>query len=76
MESLKKPVTLSDREVVISASFGISICPDDGDCPEQLMMQADEALYHAKAAGRNACAFWKPHKRYHVVRFATDKIQG
>ncbi|MDR1978570.1 MAG: diguanylate cyclase [Synergistaceae bacterium] len=70
MASLKKPVQIEGKEVTISASFGISICPEDGDKPKQLMLLADEALYHAKSVGRNACAFWKPNKRYNVVRFA------
>jgi diguanylate cyclase (GGDEF)-like protein/PAS domain S-box-containing protein len=72
MASLKKPIVLDDNEIAISASFGISICPDDGDKPKQLMMLADEALYHAKASGRNACAFWKADKRYHIICFETE----
>ncbi|MDR1379034.1 MAG: diguanylate cyclase [Synergistaceae bacterium] len=75
MASLKKPMILKDKEITISASFGISICPDDGDHPQQLMMRADEALYYAKATGRNACAFWKTNKRYHVIRFESGMLK-
>jgi diguanylate cyclase (GGDEF)-like protein/PAS domain S-box-containing protein len=69
IDSLKKPISIGSQQITISASFGISICPEDGDKPAQLMMLADEALYHAKSVGRDACAFWKPNKRYNVVRF-------
>jgi diguanylate cyclase (GGDEF)-like protein/PAS domain S-box-containing protein len=69
MLALKKPVFYENHELRISASMGISICPEDGDKPKQLMQFADEALYFAKAEGRNACAFWKPDKRYNVVHF-------
>ena len=69
MVALKKPVFYEGHELRISASMGISICPEDGDKPKQLMQLADEALYFAKAEGRNACAFWKPEKRYNVVHF-------
>ncbi|MDR1620955.1 MAG: diguanylate cyclase [Synergistaceae bacterium] len=71
IDSLKKPISIGDQQITISASFGICICPEDGDKPNQLMMLADEALYHAKSVGRNACAFWKPNKRYNVVRFTS-----
>jgi diguanylate cyclase (GGDEF)-like protein len=37
----------------ISASIGIALSPDDGTIPQDLMRAADEALYAAKAAGRN-----------------------
>ncbi len=34
-------------------SIGVAVFPDDGQVTEQLTRQADEALYRAKAAGRN-----------------------
>jgi diguanylate cyclase (GGDEF)-like protein len=34
-------------------SIGFASYPDDGQLPEQLTRQADEALYRAKNAGRN-----------------------
>ncbi|MDR1376662.1 MAG: sensor domain-containing diguanylate cyclase [Synergistaceae bacterium] len=69
IDSLKKPIQIGDKKATISASFGVSVYPEDGDKPNQLMILADEALYHAKNVGRNVCAFWKPNKRYNLVRF-------
>jgi diguanylate cyclase (GGDEF)-like protein len=37
----------------VTASFGVAVLPDDGPDGEQLVRQADRALYAAKAAGRN-----------------------
>lgn len=36
-----------------SISIGLAVWPDDGEVAEQVTRQADEALYRAKAAGRN-----------------------
>ncbi len=40
-------------------SIGISVYPTHGDCAEALLIQADQALYVAKAAGRNQVVAWK-----------------
>ncbi len=37
----------------VTASFGISGYPDDGETPEELIEKADKALYAAKGSGRN-----------------------
>jgi diguanylate cyclase (GGDEF)-like protein len=42
------------QDLKITASLGVSCCPRAGVCgPEDLIRRADEALYEAKAAGRN-----------------------
>jgi diguanylate cyclase (GGDEF)-like protein/PAS domain S-box-containing protein len=51
--SFEAPLVLDDRqEVVISPSIGISLYPDHGQVPTELLKQADTAMYQAKAAGR------------------------
>jgi two-component system cell cycle response regulator len=47
----RTPVLYGDREIVVSVSGGCAA--GDGDDPEDLVRQADAALYAAKAAGRN-----------------------
>jgi diguanylate cyclase (GGDEF)-like protein len=46
---------ISRGEVTVNPtiSIGFAVSPDDGRLPEQLTRHADEALYRAKAAGRN-----------------------
>ncbi len=53
LEELQEPFPLPDRDVVIGASIGIAIHPDDGEDAESLIKHADTAMYHAKENGRN-----------------------
>ena len=77
MRSLQRPVLIEGQKFVVTASLGISICPEDGDSPRELLKRADEAMYYAKAQGRNACAFWKPHRQYNIARFGKpDMTEG
>jgi diguanylate cyclase (GGDEF)-like protein/PAS domain S-box-containing protein len=55
--AFEAPLVLDDRqEVVISPSIGISLYPDHGQVPTELLKQADTAMYQAKAAGRRTFA--------------------
>ncbi|MDR3428193.1 EAL domain-containing protein [Silvimonas sp.] len=58
LASLVVPVTLEGRELVVSASIGIALYPDDGEQAETLVKYADGALYDAKARGRNNFQFY------------------
>ena len=51
---------LESHEVQISASVGISIFPDDGQTMEDLIRNADAAMYHSKKSGRNRFEFFTP----------------
>jgi diguanylate cyclase len=46
--SLDRPFVIEGGEVYISACVGIALAPADGDNPESLLKNADEALYDAK----------------------------
>jgi diguanylate cyclase (GGDEF)-like protein len=54
----------------VSASMGIVIFPRDGDTGEELMTKADNAMYAAKAAGRNCWRFFEPA----MLRDAQEKM--
>ncbi len=43
----------SRQNLHTTLSIGIAIYPDDADTTESLFMQADKALFHSKAQGRN-----------------------
>jgi diguanylate cyclase (GGDEF)-like protein/PAS domain S-box-containing protein len=51
--AFEAPLRLDERvEVAISPSIGISLYPDHGQVPTELLKRADTAMYQAKAAGR------------------------
>lgn len=56
---LSEPFVLpGERQVCISASIGIALCPRDADDPERLLANADMALRRVKRAGRRDHAFY------------------
>ncbi|MDR4307580.1 EAL domain-containing protein [Chelatococcus sambhunathii] len=57
--TLSDPFRLHEQDVVIGASVGISVAPQDGVSAEMLLRHADMALYRAKADGRGAARFFE-----------------
>lgn len=53
LEIFKNPWILDDREFYVTASIGISVYPDDGSDLQELMKNADAAMYRAKESGKN-----------------------
>ncbi|WP_019676938.1 putative bifunctional diguanylate cyclase/phosphodiesterase [Arsukibacterium perlucidum] len=54
LASLAEPVTISGVTVTLSASIGVSFYPQNVDvAAEQILRQADQAMYVAKQAGKN-----------------------
>jgi len=49
--ALSEPVDLDGRDMSVSASIGITLYPRDGEDIEQLIKNADIAMYHAKHRG-------------------------
>jgi diguanylate cyclase (GGDEF)-like protein/PAS domain S-box-containing protein len=47
-QRLAEPVMLAGQQHIITGSIGLSIYPDDGQLPEELLRQADIAMYHCK----------------------------
>jgi len=58
LDELAQPFALGDHEVVVGASIGISVCPDDSKDVETLLRNADLAMYRAKSAGKNRYKFY------------------
>lgn len=54
----KKPVIFGDRSLIISASLGITLIPNDGDNEETLLRNVDIAMYDAKNNGKNSYRFF------------------
>ena len=55
---LGRPLQVAHVELVVTASIGIAIFPDNGADPETLLRHADMAMYAAKQRGRNTYEFF------------------
>ncbi|WP_457108579.1 diguanylate cyclase domain-containing protein [Methylobacterium sp. P5_C11] len=53
LEAVSPPVDLGGYPAGIGISVGVALAPGDGLDPDHLYARADQALYRAKAAGRN-----------------------
>ncbi|MBT2372964.1 EAL domain-containing protein [Pseudomonas fluorescens] len=49
---------VAEHELKISASVGIAMFPGNGGTPQELLMNADAAMYHAKGMGKNGYSFF------------------
>ncbi len=59
--ALERPFEFGDgRSVVVGASIGIVLCPDDGSDIDTLLERADAAMREVKDAGRAGVRFWRP----------------
>ncbi|TQV84659.1 EAL domain-containing protein [Exilibacterium tricleocarpae] len=59
LDRISTPITLENREFIISASIGIVIYPYGESDTESLLRFADTAMYKAKQSGRNCCQIFE-----------------
>jgi diguanylate cyclase (GGDEF)-like protein/PAS domain S-box-containing protein len=60
LQKLAKPFALGDELVYMTTSIGITLYPDDADRVDALIKHADQAMYAAKAMGRNRYSYFTP----------------
>jgi diguanylate cyclase (GGDEF)-like protein len=58
VETVGAPYDIDGQRIEIGTSIGITLAPRDGESADQLLKNADLALYRAKAAGRGGYAFF------------------
>ncbi len=58
MQSMDDPIIIEGHTIYITLSIGISIYPDDADTADDLLKNADAAMYKAKNDGRNTYSFY------------------
>jgi len=57
-EAVSQPFEIEEHDIYVTSSIGISLYPDDGDAPEELLKHADVAMYRSKELGRNTYQFF------------------
>ncbi|OCW23926.1 bifunctional diguanylate cyclase/phosphodiesterase [Pseudomonas aylmerensis] len=55
---INRAFQVAEHELKISASVGIAMFPGNGNSPQELLMNADAAMYHAKGMGKNGYSFF------------------
>lgn len=60
IETMQQPIRLADAEIMVSISVGIALYPVDGNAVEDLLRNADTAMYRAKADGKATFCFFEP----------------
>ncbi len=76
---LAEPYTLANRTVFVTATIGIALYPDDGKNADRLLQNADTAMYHAKAQGKNRFAYFSQElnqKAMERLEWETDLREG
>ncbi|MES2741545.1 MAG: EAL domain-containing protein [Pseudomonadota bacterium] len=58
LAGLRDRLLVDGQHMSLSTSIGIAACPNDGDTLDQLLRQADTALFRAKETGRDNYAFF------------------
>jgi diguanylate cyclase (GGDEF)-like protein len=57
-DAVSQPFEVEEHDIYVTSSIGISVYPDDGDAPEELLKHADVAMYRSKELGRNTYQFF------------------
>ena len=68
IDSFESPFEVEDTPTGIGVSIGIAVYPHDGGTAEQLLANADMALYRAKNSGRGRACFFEPEMDMAVRR--------
>lgn len=58
IESLSNPFVFDDNKFFVGVSIGVSVCPDDTITANELLVNADVAMYEAKLNGKNNYKFF------------------
>jgi diguanylate cyclase (GGDEF)-like protein len=68
VSALRAPFVLSGRETQVHASIGIASGSTDAHTADELLSNADVAMYSAKSAGKRRYAFYEPRMHTRVRR--------
>lgn len=65
---IAQPLKIKNQEIVLYSSIGIVLYPEDGSSPQELLKNADTAMYHAKDTGGNKYQFFSDSMNKQAVK--------
>jgi len=68
LNTIKSPCYIQGHELMVTGSIGISIYPDDASNADELIQNADAAMYLAKEQGRNNSQFYTAKINERITR--------
>lgn len=68
LDVLKPCFTIHKHKFFVGGSIGITLYPQDGQTTEELIKNADLAMYKAKRAGKNTYRFFEPEMNEQAMR--------
>ncbi|MES9830559.1 MAG: diguanylate cyclase [Candidatus Thiodiazotropha sp.] len=68
LDQFREAFRVDGRELILTASIGIAIYPNDGIDPSELLRSADSAMYHSKEQGRNTYSYFSEEMNKGVSR--------
>lgn len=68
LDDMARPFIINKQEFVLGASVGIAFYPEDGNTPQEMLKNADTAMYFAKNAGGNKYQFFSGEMNQNAVR--------
>jgi diguanylate cyclase (GGDEF)-like protein/PAS domain S-box-containing protein len=69
LEALTSPFEVRGREVFIGASIGVALHTGESGQPNELIRNADTAMYAAKGAGKGRCVVFQPAMHQRTLEF-------
>ena len=67
LKQLVQPFKIEDRQLYLSCSVGVALFPENAESGMDLLKNADTAMYHAKAMGKNNVQFYAENMNTHAM---------
>ncbi|WP_108944391.1 putative bifunctional diguanylate cyclase/phosphodiesterase [Shewanella halifaxensis] len=68
MQKIQQPLTLNDTAYKLTASIGMTLFNGEAVCIENLIKQAELAMYKVKESGRNNISFYDPQMQIEILQ--------
>ena len=74
--TIASPTSIGGQEVSVRVSLGVAVSPEGGESVDELLTNADAAMYVAKAAGKGRSAVYEPGMRVGSIERQAHAPEG